>query len=115
MPTSRLALAGIRAMGRHGANPGEQLEAQEFVVDLDLSVEVHGDDIDSTTDYRAIADAARGAIEGESFQLLESLAEEVARAVYGLEGVLRVVAVVHKPGAAASLGIDDVSAEAVIA
>jgi dihydroneopterin aldolase len=115
VPTSRLLLTGIRAMGRHGANPGEQLEAQEFVVDLDLSIEVHGDDIDSTTDYRAIVDGARGAIEGESFQLLETVAEEVARSVYALEGVLRVVAVVHKPAAAASLGIDDVSAEAVIA
>ena len=86
-----------------------------FVVDLDLSVEVHGDDIDATTDYRAIADEARRAIESNSFQLLETLTQEVARAVYGLEGVFRVVAVVHKPGAAASLGIDDVSCEAVIA
>jgi FolB domain-containing protein len=115
MATARIMLSGIRASGRHGANPGEQLEAQEFVVDLDLSVEVHGDDIEATTDYRAIADEARRAIENSSFQLLETLAEEVARAVYGLEGVFRVVAVVHKPGAAASLGVDDVSCEAVIA
>jgi dihydroneopterin aldolase len=115
MATARIMLSGIRASGRHGANPGEQLEAQEFVVDLDLSVEVHGDDLDSTTDYRAMADAARGAIEGTSFQLLEMLAEEVARAVYSLEGVFRVVAVVHKPGAAAHMGADDVAAEAVIA
>ena len=115
MATARIMLSGIRASGRHGANPGEQLEPQEFVVDLDLSVEVHGDDIDATTDYRAIADEARAAIENNSFQLLESLAEAVARAVYGLEGVFRVVAIVHKPGAAASLGIDDVSCEAVIA
>ena len=115
MATARIMLSGIRASGRHGANPGEQLEPQEFVVDLDLSVEVHGDDIEATTDYRAIADEARAAIENNSFQLLETLAEAVARAVYGLEGVFRVVAIVHKPGAAASLGIDDVSCEAVIA
>jgi dihydroneopterin aldolase/2-amino-4-hydroxy-6-hydroxymethyldihydropteridine diphosphokinase len=115
MATARIMLSGIRASGRHGANPGEQLEAQEFVVDLDLSVEQHGDDLDSTTDYRAIADAARGAIENGSHQLLETLAEEVARAVYSLEGIFRVVAVVHKPGAAAHMGIDDVAAEAVIA
>jgi FolB domain-containing protein len=115
MATARIMLSGIRASGRHGANPGEQLEAQEYVVDLDLSIEVHGDDLDATTDYGAIADEARGAIENNSFQLLETLAEEVARAVYGLEGVFRVVAVVHKPGAASSLGIDDVSCEAVIA
>ena len=79
MATARIMLSGIRASGRHGANPGEQLEAQEFVVDLDLSVELHGDDIDSTTDYRAIADEARRAIENGSYQLLETLAEEVAR------------------------------------
>ena len=115
MATARIMLSGIRASGRHGANPGEQLEPQEFVVDLDLSVEVHGDDIDATTDYRAIADEAQHAIENNSFQLLETLAEEVARTVYGLEGVFRVVATVHKPGAAASLGVDDVSCEAVIA
>src|SRR5215475_9243847 len=113
MATARIMLSGIRASGRHGANPGEQLEAQEFVVDLDLSVEVHGDDVDSTTDYRAAADEARRAVESNSFQLLESLAEEVARCVYGLEGVFRVVAVVHKPGAAASMGVDDVASEAV--
>ncbi len=76
---------------------------------------MHGDAIDATTDYRAIAGEARAAIENNSYQLLETLAEEVARAVYGLEGVFRVVAVVHKPGAAQSLGIDDVSCEAVIA
>src|SRR5262245_5010137 len=105
MATARIMLSGIRAQGRHGANPGEQLEAQEFVVDLDLSVELHGDDLDSTTDYRAMADAARRGIETTSFQLLETLAEEVAREVYGLEGVFRVVAVVHKPGAAANMGI----------
>jgi dihydroneopterin aldolase / 2-amino-4-hydroxy-6-hydroxymethyldihydropteridine diphosphokinase len=115
MATARIMLSGIRASGRHGANPGEQVDPQEFVVDLDLSVEVHGDDLDATTDYRAIADEARAAIEGNSFQLLETLAEQVAKRVYGLEGVFRVVAVVHKPGAAASLGVDDVSCEAIIA
>ena len=115
MATCQLSIAGIRASGRHGANPGEQLQAQEFVIDLDVTVEVRGDDIDATTDYRGIADAARGAVAGPSFQLLETIAEEVARAVFGLEGVLRVSATVHKPAAAASLGVEDVAAGATVA
>ena len=115
MATSRLSIVGIRASGRHGANPGEQLQAQEFVVDLDVTVEVRGDDIDGATDYRGIAEAARGAVADHSFQLLETIAEEVARTVFGLEGVLRVSATVHKPAAAASLGVEDVAAGATVA
>ena len=115
MPSSRIVLQGIRASGRHGANPGEQLEPQEFVIDLDLTVDVRDDDIDATTDYRGVTDVARGVVTDRSYQLLETIAEEVARAVFGLDGVERCTATVHKPHAAASLGIDDVAAEATVA
>lgn len=111
----RVVVAGIRAAGRHGANPGERLEPQEFMVDLDVTVDVGEDSLDSTVDYRVLADAAREAVEHTSFELLESLAEAVARAVYQFAGVSRATAVVHKPSAARSLGVDDVSAEATIA
>ena len=114
MASSRVYLSGIRATGRHGANPGEQLEAQEFVVDLDVTLDVAGDSLDDTVDYRALADAARVAVARTSFQLLESLAGAVARAVYQWSNVVRVTAVVHKPRAADSMGVDDVAAEATV-
>jgi dihydroneopterin aldolase len=111
----RIVLTGIRASGRHGANPGERLEAQEFVVDLDVLVEQgDDDDLDSTMDYRAIVQTARECVEASSFVLVETLAEAVAREVFGLDRVMRVIATVHKPGAAASLGVDDVAVEAII-
>ena len=84
-------------------------------MDLDVTVDVGEDSLDSTVDYRVLADAARETVEQTSFELLESLAEAVARAVYQFAGVSRATAVVHKPGAARSLGVDDVSAEATIA
>ena len=114
MPSARVYLSGIRATGRHGANPGERLEAQEFVVDLDVTLDVDGDSLDDTVDYRAVADAARDAVASTSFQLLESLAEAVARAVYQWSNVVRVTAVVHKPRAAEHMGVDDVAAEATV-
>ena len=46
MTTARLFLSGIRATGRHGARPGEKDEPQDFVVDLDIEVNVGDDDID---------------------------------------------------------------------
>lgn len=112
MTTTRLFLTGIRAAGRHGASPGEKDEPQEFVVDLDVEVEVTGDDLHQTADYRRIVDAAREAVARESFDLLETLAQSVVAAVQGVDGVVRVAAVVHKPGAAASLGIQGVAAAA---
>jgi len=112
--SSVIRLSGIRASGRHGANPGERLEAQGFVVDLEVTVEVREDSLDATSDYAVLADAARQAVERGSFELLESLADAVARAVFQFEPVRQVVAVVHKPGAAQALGLDDVSAGAVV-
>jgi dihydroneopterin aldolase len=114
MSTYRLILSGIVAQGRHGANPGEQLEAQEFLIDLDITVNVDGDTLGETLDYRVAADAARDAVGRSSHVLLESLAEAVAREIYQYEPVSQVVAVVHKPAAAESLGLDDVAAEAIV-
>ena len=111
---SRITLTGIVAEGRHGANPEERIEPQEFLVDVDVVVDVDTDSLDHTLDYRAAADTARDVMAGTSFELLESLADAVARAVYSFEPVVRVTVVVHKPGAAESLGLDDVSAEAIV-
>ncbi len=106
-----ISIQGIQARGRHGANPGEQLEAQDFVVDVEIWVEVVSDDLERTMDYRAVVDHVRATVEQSSHVLLESLAEAVATDLFELEPVLRATAVVHKPGAAQSLQVADVSAE----
>jgi len=111
---SRVLLTGIAAMGRHGANPGERDEPQDFVVDLDVTVEVSGDDLDRTIDYRALADLARDTVAETSFVLLESLAAAVASAVGNVPQVTSATARVHKPGAAEHMGLDDVAAEATV-
>jgi dihydroneopterin aldolase len=110
--TSRIFLSGIRSAGRHGANPGEKDRPQEFVVDLDIEVTVDDDAIDQTADYRRLAAIARETVERRSFDLLESLATAVARAVAGARHVGSVTAVVHKPAAARSIDIDGVAAAA---
>jgi dihydroneopterin aldolase len=112
---ARLFLSGIRADGRHGARPGEQDEPQPFVVDLDLEVDVGEDAIEGTADYRAITEAVRDVVEHDSYDLIESLAEAVAGRVAAVDPVRSVTAVVHKPNAAARLGIDGVAAAATVA
>ncbi|HEY7401720.1 MAG TPA: dihydroneopterin aldolase [Actinomycetota bacterium] len=114
MTTTKLFLSGIKCEGRHGANPGEKDAPQPFVVDLDLDVEVEGDHIDMTADYRAIAQGVRGVVANESVDLLESLAHAVASAVAGMPHVRRATAVVHKPNAARSVGLDGIAAASTV-
>ena len=110
--TTRLFLTGITAQGRHGANPGEKERAQDFIVDLDVEVEVRGDDIGSTSDYRGLIRTARETVAATSFDLLETIADAVARAVAGQPGVVTATAVVHKPAAAMSNEVMGVAAAA---
>ncbi|MGH2528637.1 MAG: dihydroneopterin aldolase [Actinomycetota bacterium] len=114
MTTSRLFLTGITAAGRHGGNPGERDRPQDFVVDLDVEVDVTGDRIGGTSDYRKLVQTARGVVGSESFDLLESLAAAVARAVAHLDGVVRATAIVHKPAAARSNEVQGVAAAATV-
>lgn len=110
MSRTHLFLSGIRADGRHGARPGEKDEPQPFVVDLDLEVEVGEDAIEGTADYRGIIEAVRAVVTDGSFDLIETMAEQVAQVCLGIERVMRATVVVHKPNAATRLAIDGVAA-----
>ena len=114
MVTSRLFLTGIATSGRHGANPGEKDQAQDFVVDLDVEVEVGDDELTSTADYRTLIRTARETVERDSFDLLESLAHAVANDVLALDGVVKVIAIVHKPAAARSNEVQGIAAGATV-
>jgi dihydroneopterin aldolase len=112
MPSSRIAIRGISTFGRHGASTGEADEPQEFVVDLDVTVDPTGDTLGATADYRALVGATLETVERTSLVLLESLARAVADAVFTISHVTRVTATVHKPRAAESLDVEDISASA---
>jgi 7,8-dihydroneopterin aldolase/epimerase/oxygenase len=112
--TSRLFLTGISAEGHHGANPGEKDHAQGFVVDLDVEVDVTGDELGATSDYRDLIRTARETVAATSFDLLETIADAVARAVSERPGVLSATAVVHKPAAAMSNEVMGVAAAATV-
>jgi dihydroneopterin aldolase len=111
---SRIYVEGIRASGRHGANPGEKDVAQEFVVDLEVIVEVETDSLDSTSDYAAMVALVRSVVSEDSYVLLESLADAISGAIFEASSwALAVTATVHKPGAATALGVDDIAVESI--
>ena len=107
-----ISVEGITARGMHGANPGESEQLQEFVVDAEITVDVSEDSLDGTLDYRRVVEVVRQTVANTSFVLLESLAEAVGIALFEQPETLDVTVVVHKPGAAQSLGVTDINATA---
>lgn len=109
----RLRITGIETEGRHGAREGERDATQPFVVDLEVDVDARADDLGTTADYRELVELIRRLVAEESFSVIETLAERIAEAVAGRDGVVACRVVVHKPRAAERLGAGDVAAEAV--
>ena len=58
------------------------------------------------------ADAVREVVEQGSFDLIETMADAIARRIASFHHVATATAVVHKPNAAGRLGIDGVAAAA---
>jgi dihydroneopterin aldolase len=80
----RLELRGMRFSARHGVHPEEKEQPQPFEVDLvlfaDLRAGAAADDLAATVDYGALFDLVGRIVNGPSFNLIEALAEAIARA-----------------------------------
>jgi dihydroneopterin aldolase/2-amino-4-hydroxy-6-hydroxymethyldihydropteridine diphosphokinase len=85
-----IQLRGLRAVGRHGVLPEEKERAQPFEVDMDLEVDLKqagaSDELADTVDYGAVAGAVASEIAGAHADLLEHLAERIARAAAAAGG-----------------------------
>jgi dihydroneopterin aldolase len=100
--TDRIVLAGMLFLARHGVNEREKAEEQRFEVDVELGVDLRAagssDDLAQTIDYRGAYEIVRSVVEGPSVDLIETLAETIARELLAAdEGVEEVVVRVRKP------------------
>ena len=109
----QVAVRGITARGFHGVFDVERREGQTFVVDVVLGVDTRQaaatDDLADTTDYSAVAVAVVALVEGEPVDLIETLAEQIATACLGFDGVRAVEVTVHKPEAPVGVTFADVT------
>lgn len=79
-----IELRGLRATGTHGVLEEEKARPQPFEVDLDLHLDLRAagasDRLGDTVDYGAVASAVVATVGGPHADLLEHLAERIARA-----------------------------------
>jgi len=81
--TDRIVLAGMVFLARHGVNDWEKVEDQRFEVDVELELDTApaaaGDDLALTVDYRGVRETTRRVVEETTLELIESLADRIAR------------------------------------
>jgi dihydroneopterin aldolase len=113
----RIAVTGIRVRAHHGVFDFEREQGQEFVIDVsvavDLAAAASGDDLASTVHYGELALAVAHAVERDPVDLIETVAERVARVALGFDGVEEATVTVHKPQAPIEVPFDDVSVTVV--
>jgi len=99
--SDRIELRGIRAFGRHGANPGEQDVPQPFDIDvsaeLDLAAARSGDALADTLDYDALHRRIVAIVGGQSYALLERLGADILGAILADARVERAQVSIAKP------------------
>lgn len=109
----RITVTGISAVGHHGVFPYEKRDGQVFVLDvtlgLDLSEAGRSDDLTATVDYGVLASQVSDDITGEPLDLIEALAERVARTCLAHPRVQAVTVTVHKPEAPIPVPFGDTS------
>lgn len=113
MNDDRIELTGIKAKGFHGVFDHERQTGQDFIVDvtlwLDLVGAAAGDDLSETVDYGELAKAVVTEITGPPVNLIETLADRIARTCLETGGVNSVEVRVHKPQAPVPVEFTDVT------
>ncbi|MDF7801684.1 dihydroneopterin aldolase [Pontiellaceae bacterium B1224] len=86
-----------------GIYPEERREKQDIVINVEMHADLRkagrSDDLNDTVDYKSIKKAIIKLVEGSGFQLIETLAEQVACIALDNEKVQQVVVTIDKPGA----------------
>jgi dihydroneopterin aldolase len=98
----RIELRGIRAWGRHGANPGEQDVAQPLDIELSLAADLRAartsDDLADTVDYAALHALVVESVQRERCRLLEHLGDVILDAVMRDARIATARVTIAKPG-----------------
>ena len=98
-----IVLQGLTFFARHGVLPAEEALGQKFTVDVTLyrCLEAAGrsDDVAETVDYGAVYAQVKGVVQGQKrYNLLESIAHDIAKGILGSFGDVDAVKVrVKKP------------------
>ena len=112
-PLDSIRLTGLRIFAHHGVLDFERENGQEFIIDLEIAVDLApaaaSDDVTKTIHYGELAEAVYEAVQANTVNLIETVAERVAAIALGYERARQVTVTIHKPAAPISVPFGDVS------
>lgn len=113
--TDLVEIRGLKLRGRHGVTDEERQAEQPIIVSLAARLDSRPaamlDDLASTLDYEEAVRIISKIVTGESYALLETLADRIARSILGNTRVLDVWVRVAKPQAPLPEEVDEVAVE----
>jgi 7,8-dihydroneopterin aldolase/epimerase/oxygenase len=99
----RITVTGIEVFAHHGVLPHERELGQRFVVDLTLDLDLGGaaasDDVADTVHYGELAGDVAALVAADPVDLIETVADRVARRCLDDVRVQACEVTVHKPAA----------------
>ena len=99
--SDKIQLDGMVFYGFHGASSAEREVGQRFVVDLEAHRELRAaglsDNLDDTVSYTRLYELVKVVVEGPSRNLLENVAETIARQVLEKFDLEAIRVTVRKP------------------
>jgi 7,8-dihydroneopterin aldolase/epimerase/oxygenase len=108
-------LRGLEFYAYHGALPEEQVLGQKFLIDMDLVLDLSQagttDQVEDTIHYGEVYQVIKACVTGDKHQLIEHLAEKIARQVLEQFFCTSVRVEVHKPQAPIPGIFKDISVE----
>ena len=99
--TDKIFLKGMAFYGHHGVSPHEKALGQRFIVDITMECDARAagksDDLADALDYVPAYAIVKEIIEGDSRDLIESVAEEIAGRILADLDVSAVSVAIKKP------------------
>ena len=81
----KILIRDLKIFAYHGVNPEEKRDGQNFVFDIDLSVNMtkacHSDDVNDTVSYAKVVKTVIRTVTEKKYDLLEKVAQVTADAV----------------------------------
>jgi dihydroneopterin aldolase len=99
--TDKIMLKGLAFYGNHGVSPHEKALGQRFIVDVTLECDTRAaglsDNLADAVDYVPAYEIVKAVMEGESKNLIESVAEDIAGQILEKLNVGAVSVTIKKP------------------
>ena len=111
--TDTITITGLRLTGYHGVFEHEKRDGQEFVVDLEIELDLSSagstDELQNTLDYSVLVDEVAQRVTGQSVDLIETLAHDIAQIVLKHPQPTALTVTVHKPQAPVGHPVHDIA------